>query len=448
MPDSLQDALSREPPPFRRESSQRGQPLEASSGSYTAMDHGYSSQLLPQMSGYSPLLDPGTINSRLAHVPQTAPILTTSNSTLSTKNIFKSKSKGALSNSASPDLSLRTSPSQDTLSQHPGTFTPSLTGSSSALFSSSSTSTSQGKASTAKKSLWSKFRSKPDTTAPEEVVPSLTLPARPTLIRTSSQVSAVSGISDGGAALSRTQSAYGTLDEDSEVERLEQRMEQSAARRASHTGSGGGRGIDQELDDMDFESDRVPRRNGGAFTRGDEVAIPWRARTEKYTFDLAKGEEYDSEGEDVEVVRDSATPRRLAGGDAAQPRLFLRRHPEIPALHIPSSADDIDPGPRTAPLAPSVHLPFSDFPIPPGMLEPHQDTARSISAGNVALGDKDILGEKELAAGLGLPAAGIFSAEPHVLINPVRPSGADFVVAMVGPRGVGKSTVSYTLVVA
>lgn len=236
-----------------------------------------------------------------------------------------------------------------------------------------------------------------------------------------------------------------------EGERLASQVEQAVARRAS---GGAGRGIDQDLDDMDRE-ERTRRSSKHLLGVDESVAVPWRGG-ERYIHDLVAVEDGDdnSEGEETATLPNPAI-------DPAETLYSRRRQLGAEGLALLTISPTMLPlaspliPPKSAPL-----LPHPTFRSNPPHLKAETMEGRSWSDGRLDVtAAGDLPDDEKLAASLGLKPSGSVavvivsrrnSSDNHSLNNvrssqesPIasRPSTSDFVVAVVGPRNVGKSTV-------
>lgn len=399
LPDSLMSALARDPPPLSTNTSSPSSYEPTSAPVDVPLPVTPKSHRLPQLPVYSPIVNP------FASAPPRSPtqneiISSRSTSGLvgSAKKIFRMKSKTNLLDEVTNPIQAESatsrsgSPSSSTKAN--GSALPKRSVWKSVAFGGKLKSTSD------LPSSLSSSTSKVDLTTSSSTTSSIDHPNRPGLKRTTSTSSSVLRLGDdaiSGSKLTRSNSKYDLpVHDESEVERLELKVEQAAARRASKIG--GGRGIDKELDDMDFEAKRgrVSIDNG---------AIPWRGRTERYTLDLKEGEGYESEGEDGGVMAE-LHPRKSSNVDESVSSALLARRRntaasvknnvlEVPPISIPLPSTIVEAGPHTAPLVPSV----SRTSVESIRLSESKGN-RSMSEGDLAFGVKS--SEEELAAGLGL----------------------------------------------
>jgi GTPase SAR1 family protein len=444
IPDSLTDALARAPPEkptqHRRQSSKAATttpttPPRASEVNSLPLP------LLPAIPAFSPLYDPSTIRSPIATPRQPATTFHSSpspNLIESARNIFKSRSSVNLAGG--------------TPSPHDSSTTVSLRGSPIQPDSAAQThKTSPASTLTTKRSVWKSLsfgKKSSSDLASAASAPPIVLSAsidsigldeslpRPLLTRSSSSASTISR----REGLASSMAAYQIPgDDESEVERLELQVEQAAARRANNAGRGG-RGIDQDLDDMDFERDRGKSSRNNPSSE-HELAVPWRGRTERYTFDLTEEGGYESEGDERLLKVASPDKRRSIDEPGSSGLLARRRNTSsmgITPIFAPSPTTKLESGPLSAPMLESPRRPL--LAVQPIQFE-NSMASRSMSAGDVGLDGRNGLGETELAASLGIKVNTVpMDRSKHSNLNH-RATSADFVVAVVGPRGVGKSVV-------
>lgn len=207
-----------------------------------------------------------------------------------------------------------------------------------------------------------------------------------------------------------------------EVEQLELQVENASARRISQSqlsraNSVAGRGIDQELDDMDLES-RTDRDRTMSNNDEDRNAVPWRG-SERYTHDLMEGVE--DTGDESEGDDNMRTSHALIGAKSSDTLYARRRQPATdvpvaptifvsPSLPAPSSPDFSN----SAPLEPPPN-----FPVRRGAPQDLRNAAfqqRSWSDGRLSTtANEQVPAEEQLAASLGLqPAQGL---EGQVLVR-------------------------------
>ena len=199
----------------------------------------------------------------------------------------------------------------------------------------------------------------------------------------------------------RNKASNAALGIEEEGERLASQVAQAVARRAS---GGAGRGIDQDLDDMDRE-ERTRRSSKQLMGADENNAVPWRGG-ERYIHDLVDVEDAGDDSDGGETKEASAPPVV----DLAE-TLYSRRRQlgaeGLAALTISSATLPL--ASPTLPLKSAPLLPHHTFTTRanPPHLKSEMLEARSWSDGRLdvtAAGDPP--GDEQLAASLGLKPNG------------------------------------------